>query len=348
MQACERCHSRKTRCDRRVPRCTSCAKSQVLCKYPNRRRDRQQYLMSIESRLQELEQENEQLRGNTQSRPQSAAEQDDSPQLPQITPPTRPTRIDEPRHTETQQSPTTWSSCYHRRTPGEEARYLGSSNGAEFVDVVERVVDSNHAGGLFGQVTDSHRTPDRLALPSVSQPAVLVDKAIAMSLIDSYFAHWHLTFPLLHQPAFMRMAEHIYSDPAVYQHNTTCAFAFDIVLALGSVPSTQIELGFTDAESHFARAVGRLDQVSSLRDIRSLQALLLYCKYSIHASLRDTSSDIWEALGRATRLVVEIGLYLDSSTPLPRCKAHITDELPASLQVEMQRQTFWCYYNLDR
>ena len=363
MLACERCHSRKTKCDRRQPRCTACTKSQASCRYPNKRRDRlfqQEHLRSVELRLNELECENRRLRERVDAQVQSATRQDEcadsSPSVPrtqstndQHSPTTNGQGPSEAQQQQLQ-SPTQRRLSSHQRTPDEETRYLGSSNGVDFVDVVERVVESSHSGGLFGRLTDSHRIGDRdrVALPHVAQPAALVDQAMAMPLINTYFEHWHLTFPLLHRPAFMQMVHGMYSDPGVYHRDAAYAFAFDIVLALGAVPSKRGEWGFSDMETHFARALIHLDEVSALRDIRSLQALLLYCKYSIHASLRDTSSEMWEVLGRATRLVIELGLHQKSSTNLPRCETHITGSLPESVRAEMSRRTFWCYYNLER
>jgi hypothetical protein len=145
----------------------------------------------------------------------------------------------------------------------------------------------------------------------------------------------------------MSMMEEIYSDPNVYHQSPPKAFAFDIVLALGSVSSKKA-WPFSDTEAHFARALARLDELSKLRDIQILQALLLYCKYGIHASLRDTSTEMWEILGKATRLCVELGLHNNISTVSKRCEIHITGKIPASLLLEMQRRCFWCYYNLER
>ncbi|CAK7231715.1 Rac GTPase-activating protein BCR/ABR [Sporothrix curviconia] len=507
MRACERCHARKTKCDRRMPSCTSCTKGQVACQYPNKWRDRQlrqEYMKSMERRLRELEDENARLRdgvapvdtpmtngvhetssnghgmdagpgsggaitdaeheaalvmamaaagtdfgpprlltgthglsGNalpsshspapSASRSPSIAQQPTSQtqtpsnltsptQQPTATvsdlatpsiqpasltlqaslPPTQqplgPPPPPQPHPPIVNRLSPTQSASSHR-TPGEEARYLGSSNGVEFTDVVERVVDGSHdggdgvdktmhgvnggLGGVFGRVSENRRGysygygdstasdqasdgNDRLAMPHAgSTPATLVDEAIAMPLIESYFAHWHLTFPLLHQPMFLKMVSELYADPRRYQQDGANAFAFDIVLALGAVPAKRhLEwgLGFGDAERHFVRALARLDSVAALRDIRALQALLLYCKYGIHASLRDTSSELWEALGQATQLVVELGLHQTSAVGptgaaaarlQQRCEVHITGSLPSAIRIEMQRRSFWCYYNLE-
>ncbi|KAE8389690.1 fungal-specific transcription factor domain-containing protein [Aspergillus alliaceus] len=343
MFACERCYSRKTKCDRRLPQCSSCTKSRSLCQYSNKRRDRhfqRGYPTSIETRLHELARDNEQLREHLSIRQDCGdSRQVHQPANRHSLPGSRPVGA---LHYLTQ--PIDPLS----RTPGEELSYLGSSNGVDFVDVVGRVVDATHTGGLFGRMSASRGIPRRVALPPIPQSVVLVDEVLAMPLIKAYFSHWHLTFPLLHPVAFMQMVQRMYSDPSIYQRNAANAFVFDMVLALGSVASKTVEWSFVHTESHFTRALTHLGSLSHLRDIRLLQALLLYCKYGIHASLRDTSSDMWEVLGRATQLCVELGLHKYSLSILPKCETHLTGSIPASMQVELQRRCFWCYYNLER
>lgn len=348
MPACQRCYSRKTRCDRRTPNCTSCVKTGSSCRYPDKRRDRQrqqEYLNAVELRLQELERE--------KARPAQQSASDATPgdvlqdDVNSIHPGEglhkSPSRNSGARAL---QSPTiSMDSIQH--TPCEESRYLGSSNGVGFVDVVERVVETSSTGGLFDRLTNSRATSDKNPLPAVNDPANLVDKVLAIPLVESYFEHWHVTFPLLYRPGFMIMMEEIYTNPNVYHQSPTKAFAFDMVLALGSVSSKKA-WPFTDTEAHFARALARLGELSKFRDIRFLQTLLLYCKYGIHASLRDTSTEMWEILGKATRLCVELELHHNGSMVSKRCEVHITGQIPASLLLEMQRRCFWCYYNLER
>lgn len=349
MPACQRCYSRKTRCDRRTPNCTSCVKTGASCRYPDKRRDRQrqqEYLNSVELRLQELEREKQQV-----NQPPSTdfvhgdALKDDVNSVHPGESLSESAKRNQLGH-HVLGSPTI-SMDTTQHTPYEESRYLGSSNGVGFVDVVERIVETSATGGLFDRLANSPTTTsEKRSLPVVTV-AQLVDRDVAMPLVDSYFEHWHVTFPLLYRPGFMSMMEEIYNDSNVYHQSPTKAFAFDMVLALGSVSSKKAS-HFGDTESHFARALARLDELSKLRDIRFLQALLLYCKYGIHASLRDTSREMWEILGKATRLCVELGMHNDVATVSKRCEVHLTGQIPASLLLEMQRRCFWCYYNLER
>lgn len=65
MQACDRCHARKTRCDRRMPQCSACEKVGAACLHVDKIRQRQLprgYMDSMETKLQELGNENQTMR----------------------------------------------------------------------------------------------------------------------------------------------------------------------------------------------------------------------------------------------------------------------------------------------
>ncbi|OBT51106.1 hypothetical protein VE04_08666 [Pseudogymnoascus sp. 24MN13] len=199
-------------------------------------------------------------------------------------------------------------------TPTSQPRYLGSSAGAGFVDLVERVVDSpNQAGDMFARVSDAYCKP-AMPGPDALPPSSIPDRGTAMQLISTYFGHWHLTFPVLYRPAFLRVVDCIYAEPDFCENNHHCAFVFNIVLALGSATSKRFEWSFKDTESYFNRAMGNIDEILCFRDIRTLQALLLCCQYGIHASLRDTADEIIVSitLGRPLTPADD-----DIDTPLP-------------------------------
>jgi hypothetical protein len=64
MQACDRCHRRKSRCDKVRPRCGVCEKSGAECSYSDRSRDpsiRKEHVEGIERRLRQEEAKNQAL-----------------------------------------------------------------------------------------------------------------------------------------------------------------------------------------------------------------------------------------------------------------------------------------------
>jgi hypothetical protein len=67
MQACDRCHARKTRCDRRIPQCSACERAGAACLHADRLRQRnlpRDYLDNMERIVQKLSEENKRLRAN--------------------------------------------------------------------------------------------------------------------------------------------------------------------------------------------------------------------------------------------------------------------------------------------
>lgn len=384
MTACERCHKRKTRCDRNRPACDACIKSAVRCSYPEYATYRLRngdHLKLMEQRIRDLEQENQRLRAvePTSSQIENAQEQENTtwrsppstgskPQSDALgndvlsTSQTRAQSQTQQRfqsqnqsQLQTQQQTQQHTSQQFPQaaiatTPGNHhSRYLGTNAGVEFVDLVERVVDSpNSHGDLFARITDAYcrpRTPEHHDLSSPPLPA----RVAASQLIASYFEHWHLTFPLLYRPAFLELVNSIYEEPGFQEKNTHSLFVFNMVLALGSATSKRFEWTFKDTEMYYRKALSHLDEILGYRDIRTLQALLLCCQYGIHASLRDTADEMWDLLGKAERMCVQLGLHqLRSTARMVKCDIHLTGPIPDALQVEMQRRCFWCFYSLDR
>lgn len=64
MQACDRCHARKTRCDRRLPQCSACEKAGTACLHVDKLRQRnvpRGYVENMEIQVQKLLEENSKL-----------------------------------------------------------------------------------------------------------------------------------------------------------------------------------------------------------------------------------------------------------------------------------------------
>ena len=353
--ACDPCHLRKTRCDRKLPRCSSCVKRDLHCHYPSRVHYRQleaSRLEALENKVRLLEKENEGLRQQRSNRPQEPPTPEQSgidtqsparnPEPPrEVTP---ATGDDRDVHITAHDPRPTGSSM-----PATQPRFYGSVAGVDFVDLVESVVDvSGASNGVFNMVTAELRSAETSPSTQLS-PSRVPERHVAKQLVDVYFEHWHVTFPLLYRPAFLDLVEIIYEDLSFYAQNPAAAFVFDIVLALGSAALRRFEWSFKDTEAHFTRASCKLDEILRYRDIRALQALLLCCQYGIHASLRDTAEEMWHLLGQAGRLCVELGLHRSRLSPRSaKNSIHLTGPIPTSVEIEMRHRCFWCFYNLDR
>ncbi|KAK7903759.1 hypothetical protein LTR67_001779 [Exophiala xenobiotica] len=369
MTACDRCHSRKTRCGQEQPECGSCLRSGVRCTYPEKlhyRHARRLELESLQERVRSLQRENEALRSNHAS--DGTRTSDDSAHSNGLR------QSDRARAHSTQQLDTnnnsnnplavstsspppsealSWTPLASEasRKPASHGKYLGSSAGANFIDLVESVFDDAlvPAGETSSAGVSQAYSRSRLANDTVSLSASMPDRRTASRLVASYFDHWHVTFPLLYRPSFTLLVERIYSSPKEYLEDRSSAFVFNMVLALGSAAAERFEWSYKDTESYSRQAMVNFYDILRYRDLRSLQALLLCCQYGIHASLRDTADEMWDLLGKAERICVEIGLHQSvQSARSSRSDYHLTGLVPMAVRAEMQKRCFWCFYSLDR
>ncbi|CAK7234722.1 hypothetical protein SBRCBS47491_009045 [Sporothrix bragantina] len=402
MQACDRCHSRKTRCDRRIPQCSACEKAGVPCLHADKLRQRnipRGYIDNMENLVAQLRAENQNLRRNlseAQAEAQRAHEEEEKagshPGLPReaFASPGRVTTItavsssseDESSalratsvaaRAQSADTPTSTSSGngstratdpftlevgYLTLTATGEARYLGPSSGIDLASIISTVVSAQSGFGIAsmmgggdsgaaGQAGAGH-TSSRLphAVPS-DVTSLFPTLAHAMPYIDSYFQNTHLTFPLIHRPSFMAVAERIFKDPGFYLANTLDALTFDMVVSLGSSNKNRFDDSATSiANKCFAMAQAKIKAVVQMGGMAALKAILMICHHGIFSSMCDTSASIWHLLGIGARLCIELGLHLKQRRATDANSPHGNNIV--TFEEEMRRRMFWCLYNVDR
>ncbi|KAH8805074.1 c6 zinc finger domain-containing protein [Xylogone sp. PMI_703] len=342
MQACDRCHVRKTRCDRRTPRCSACARANVSCLHTDKARQRvvpRDYVDGLESRIRHLEEERRELLANAanitsdvvpegipqpaQSSVEDVLEQD-----------TSTSNLAGPGPRERTNDPLTSEVGYLLLKATGETRYLGSSSGITFAQIINTLVEPAQSGLLDAPMSTS-KSPLNTAIPS---------RETAQAIVQLYFQHTHTIFPLLHKPSFLKTFEHIYSDPEFYKTHMFEAFVFDMVLALGTANTMTGDAFASDTESHQARAMSKLNRVLSIKGLAATQAILLLAQHGIYSSLRDSSASVWHMVGLAVRFCLELGLHREPK----RRRDNREGPAQVSFETEMKRRTFWCLYNLDR
>ncbi|CAK7232054.1 hypothetical protein SCUCBS95973_008132 [Sporothrix curviconia] len=406
MQACDRCHSRKTRCDRRIPQCTACEKAGVPCLHADKLRQRnipRGYIDNKENLVAQLRVENQNLRRNLSEaqeevqRAQRAQDEQEkahhsSVQRDALASPGRVTTITSVSsgplgtessalrttsvagHTQCEDSPASTTSGngstratdpftlevgYLTLTATGEARYLGPSSGIDLASIISTVVsaqsgfgipsmmgggDSGAIGAQTGTGNASSRPPH--AVPS-DVTSLFPTLSHAMPYIDSYFQHTHHTFPLVHRPSFMVVAERIFSEPGFYQANTLDALTFDMVVSLGSSNKNRFDDSATSiANKCFAMGQAKIKAVVQMGGMASLKAILLVCHHGIFSSMCDTSASIWHLVGIGARICIELGLHLKQRRASDNSSPHGSNII--TFEEEMRRRMFWCLYNLDR
>ncbi|KIX95459.1 uncharacterized protein Z520_08976 [Fonsecaea multimorphosa CBS 102226] len=386
MQACDRCHLRKTRCDRRIPRCTACEKAGAQCLHVDKLRSRnlpRGYVESLESDLRKAEDENLRLQRELSvlhAQVSSATSKDPSPnpnymtqdaEVEVSTDPSASANVGQNEHSNganpVSQFPSqernvvmTAASMASTRTPADEAfttevgyltltaagetRYLGSSSGMGLASIISSVLDPQQSEGFCSNDLDG----GNWRMSSAASEAPFPPQNLAMPFIEAYFQHTHLTFPLLHRPTFLAAVEQIYSNPTYYSTHPFDAFAFDMVLAIGSSNVNRFEESTAITATHYTRAQKKLHELLNMRGLVPLQTIILLSQHGIFSNLRDTSGSIWHLIGIGARMCFELGLHLELKRVDRQTRRPVARTLPITFEVEMRRRTFWCFYNLDR
>ncbi|OQU97182.1 Fungal Zn2-Cys6 binuclear cluster domain-containing protein [Cladophialophora immunda] len=387
MQACDRCHARKTRCDRRIPRCGGCEKAGALCLHVDKLRSRnlpRGYVESVESALKKAEDHNLELERQIAAlRGQLAENRNVTSTQPVVAMATTPGHdTTSPLNSQNENldlhssvlgnrtsSSAPLTSCHHQRgrTPADDAvvgevgyltltavgetRYLGASSGMGLANIIGSVLDPQNVDPNWIENSGNNIQSDvRSPQPSNTTPseAPFPPRHIAMQIIEAYFQHTHLTFPLLHRPSFLAAVEEIYNNPNYYSMHPFDAFTFDMVLSIGGSNFNRFEESVADAARHYARARTKLNAVLKMGGLIPLHAITLLSQHGIFSNLRDTSASIWHLIGIGARICVELGLHLEPKRSNLQSGPGSALSVPITFEAEMRKRTFWCFYNLDR
>ncbi|KAF2484911.1 fungal-specific transcription factor domain-containing protein [Neohortaea acidophila] len=365
MQACDRCHARKTRCDRRIPRCGGCEKAGVPCLHVDKLRSRnlpRAYVDDIEGRLRAAQGEIHQLRAQLAQtgglNSSTTAEVNDFNQLDHpgdggasISPSVNVGRTDEDAmataamgSSETPADDAVASEVGHLTlTMTGETRFLGSSSGIGLASIISGLFGAQRASFNLSKEDGSSQDGQESRTNASPIESQLPARDLAMQSIEAYFQHTHISFPLLHRPTFLAAVERIYSDPVNYPGRSFDEFAFEMVLAIAEGSFNRFPYSAGSAAKHCARALARMQAILDMRGLIPLRGILLLGQHLIFSNMLNTTASIWHLIGIAARMCVELGLHLD---PTHRPGANQNGSI--SFEMEMQRRTFWCFYNLDR
>ncbi|KAJ9144946.1 C6 zinc finger domain containing protein [Pleurostoma richardsiae] len=367
MQACDRCHARKTRCDRRIPQCTACEKAGAQCLHADKLRQRnlpRGYIDNMESLVEQLREENRLLRcrladaETTSDARRSSATQSGASELDPNSTPFGQEHVQSGTDASTPASSSKGSPVddafalevgYLSLIATGETRYLGSSSGIGLASIISTVVSAQ--SGVAFLSADQQAAPAGRSVrpdPIVPSDASFPSLAAATPFIEAYFQHTHITFPLLHRPSFMVTVERIFKEPGYYEANTFDAFVFDMVLAIGGSNFNRFEESTAMASKCFAMAQSKVKAVMEMGGLASLKAILLISQHGIFSNLCDTSASIWHLIGIGARICFELGLHLEHKR-LSGCPADFAQQANVvTLEEELGRRCFWCLYNLDR
>lgn len=220
-QACDRCRSKKIRCDGIRPCCSQCANVGFECKTSDklsRRAFPRGYTESLEERVRTLEGEVRELKDLLDEKDEkidmlSKMHSNRRPSMTIATPPEskKDVVVTPPKEDifRIQASPLLLG------VENSDSYFMGASSGRAFVDVFKRRIQES-GKSLSGFNTEAFLNIQKDTTPaspqsprtSTAPPRMFSDRCV-----NVFFQEWAPLFPVLHKPTFLRLYEDFMSNP---------------------------------------------------------------------------------------------------------------------------------------
>ncbi|PPJ54164.1 hypothetical protein CBER1_01095 [Cercospora berteroae] len=347
-QACDRCRSKKIRCDGIRPCCSQCANVGFECKTSDklsRRAFPRGYTESLEERVRGLEQEVRELKDLLDEKDEkidmlSRLHSQSSHQL-QLPSPRRPqsatteatpvAKIDSPPKDDifqVQQSP------YLLDDERSDSYFAGTSSGRTFIEAFKhRVQETGRSTQdidvsllLASSVPKASNVNSPASTISFKAPARMVSD----QMINIFFQEWAPLFPVLHRPTFLTLYGRYVADP---DDVTDKAEIAQLNLVFGIAALSTGTRSSPDLENFEAQWKAALDVIIQDNTMATLQALILAQLYCVQK-------------GDLTRVLTYKGL---STVLCARLGLHQSQKRFAlgTLTCETRKKVFWTLYTID-
>lgn len=345
-QACDRCRSKKIRCDGTRPTCSQCANVGFECRTSDklsRRAFPRGYTESLEERVRALETEVRELKdlldekdekidllsrmhGNRQSsfaeRTQSNAS-GSSPRSPMDTRSSPPLKEDTFR---VQASPLLLG------VEDSDSFFMGPSSGRSFVEAFKRKIQETGK-------SCSDFNPEAFLHIQGSQPLIAGEAPRSMTIpprlfsdrcVNVYFQEWAPLFPVLHKPTFLRAYEEFVADPEKVRCPAKLTQLY-LVFSIAGLSCDSPDLPQLAAcERQWTKMLESMVMDNTMKTLQSLVLAILYC--TIRADFRRLLH--YKAL--AVALSHRLGLH------------HSQKRFSfGALTTETRKKVFWTLYTLD-
>ncbi|KAI4757699.1 hypothetical protein E4T52_10272 [Aureobasidium sp. EXF-3400] len=367
--ACDRCKSRKQRCDNVYPQCTNCAKAGKDCnKPPETEALDGSYTRALENQVAYLE---KRLMAMEEHRTR-ASSTSTANNLPS------PVRANYPLTPNVQTADVVnaqelSSPLRHEVNVADvvgllslgngNAEYVGSSSGFALATDLGRMVQAtvwNKAlwlstpCGSQSEKRSSNADTRKITLQELQSKAKPISDALGTRLISTYLVRIHPRFPFLfpsdlweihHRQKPTGSAEtsrigsmhgepNSFASPA-YNENGFALFVLNMVYAIGALNLRLTDQKYKEVppEQFYISAMQHVASVREASPVDNLQALVLLILYHLRSESRN---GLWHLTGLAMRTVTDIGLHREASTR----------NLPP-LEKQLRRRLFWSVYALE-
>lgn len=343
-QACDRCRSKKIRCDGVRPSCTQCLNVGFECKTSDklsRRAFPRGYTESLEERVRGLEAEVRELKDlldkkdekiDMLSRIHSHSPQSiNSPRKSASPSPAVENREESQEKEETfkvQQSPLLLDD------ENQDCYFVGTSSGRTLIEAFKQRAQETgrspsglNSGVFFG--TGSKAQPSRSSTARIvswkAPPRLVSDQ-----MINIFFQEWAPLFPILHRPTFLSLYEQYVSSPDAMVDKKSIA-KLNLVFGIAALSSDPRD--GQDVDSFEAQWQSAVESFLMDNDISTLQCLVLAQVYCL---LKADYARLLKYKGLAVSLAQRLGLHQSQKR-----------FALGALTSETRKKVFWSLYVVD-
>ncbi|KAL7628553.1 hypothetical protein AAE478_000068 [Parahypoxylon ruwenzoriense] len=347
--ACQRCKTRKQKCDGQRPACGSCARLSLKCVYivplVPAAGEKKLYIKALEQRVAELESYLASLghhRVGTDhltrlNQATSSSHHTAAAPAPAVVPSTQSNQPLVPEHT--QHDPEDEANdillAVRDLSLSASGHYIGASSNITIGRVLSSVVHSQRTSipSHEDQHPKNEDDPAPKSVYSTNEGDVIgvpfLSPQVAARLLHGWFRHIATRYPVLHSAQVMELHNN--------RENLTDEYERTILHLIYAVSGRWLEsageMGHFFSDQHYDIAFEEMDSMLRLRDARTVNYLLLMALYCTRAP-RDPGA--WTYVGAAMRLCIELGLHRRQRRQRP------------SVEGEMDKRRFWTAYFLDR
>ncbi|KAI2638872.1 fungal-specific transcription factor domain-containing protein [Hypomontagnella submonticulosa] len=339
-QACDRCRSKKIRCDGIRPCCSQCANVGFECRTSDklsRRAFPRGYTESLEERVRQLESEVRELKDLLDEKDEKIdmLSRIHDHRQPSIGSAGSPRVVEQRRDANSPPKEDTFrvqASPLLLGVENSDSYFMGPSSGRSHIESFKRKLQENgkpcsdfnpevflHIQGCYPLVakppTQSMKVPPRL---------------FSDRCVNIYFQEWAPLFPVLHKPTFLRLYEEFVADSEKVKNNHKLAQLY-LVFSIAALSSEHPDSEQIAAcEAQWQRALDAVIMDNTMNTLQCLVLALMYC------TIRADYKRLQHYKGVAVGLSHRLGLHQSQK----RFSF-------GALTIETRKKVFWTLYTLD-
>ncbi|KAH8671116.1 fungal-specific transcription factor domain-containing protein [Xylariales sp. PMI_506] len=342
-QACDRCRSKKIRCDGIRPCCTQCANVGFECRTSDklsRRAFPRGYTESLEERVRALETEVRELKDLLDEKDEKIdmlskmhSHQLRQPSIGSV--PSPP--VSEPKGGD---SPSSMREDTFRvqasplllGVENSDSYFMGPSSGRSFIETFKRKMqESGKSCSDFNPEAFLHiQGCYPLVAESPSSATTIPPRLFSDRCVNVYFQEWAPLFPVLHKPTFLRTYEEFVSDAEKMKSPYKTAQLY-LVFGIAALSSERPDVEQIAAcEANWQKALDSILMENTMNTLQCLILALMYC------SIRADYKRLIHYKGVAVALSHRLGLHQSQK----RFSF-------GALTIETRKKVFWTLYTLD-